>query len=236
MPRKLRGRPSPVLWEESPARRHAQGQRILRLAGSMYGLGLAVPSFAPGASKGRGFAAAGAAEGAAAAAAAAVDFLGLPCLDLFAADLDFLSRAATLDMARAAASGAPASSRSWVQGGGRGCTGALPGVRGGAAGGQQWACAHSVPQGGVWDAGRRDLLLDLSRYRLHLDRLSRGQLGEQQRQVGAGAHADLLHAQPARPLRGERVVREQQRAHALVGERVAAHVERIEHLRDIGEM
>jgi hypothetical protein len=81
----------------------------------------------------------------------------------------------------------------------------------------------------------RSLSIDLSRSRLHLDRLSRGQLGEQQRQVGAGAHADLLHAQPARPVRGERVVRQQQRAHALVGERVAAHVERIEHLGDIGE-
>ena len=77
--------------------------------------------------------------------------------------------------------------------------------------------------------------IDLSRSRLHLDRLSRGQLGEQQGQVGAGAHADLLHAQPARPVRGECVVRQQQRAHALVGERVAAHVERIEHLGDIGE-
>ena len=218
-------RPSPVLWEESPrgAKACTGSQRILRLAGSMYGLDPAVPSFAPGASKGRGFAAAGAAEGAAAAAAAtaAVDFLGLPCLDLFAADLDFLSRAATLDMARAAAPGAPASSRSWVQGGGRGCAGALPGVRRGAAGGQQWACAHRVPQGGVWDAGGLDLSLDLSRSlsmsisidlsrsRLHLDRLSRGQLGEQQGQVGAGAHADLLHAQPARLISGERVVRQQ---------------------------
>ena len=58
--------------------------------------------------------------------------------------------------------------------------------------------------------------------------MSLGQLGEQQRQVRARPHADLLHAQPARPISGERVVRQQQRANALVGEGVAAHVERIE--------
>eukprot|EP00964_Phaeocystis_antarctica_P064471 scaffold38790_cov74-Phaeocystis_antarctica.AAC.2 len=108
--------------------------------------GLPVPSVVPGVSKGRGFAAAGfaaagAAEGAAAAAAMGTDFLGLPCLDLFAADLDFLSKAATLDIARAAATGTPASSRSWDRVGGEvrrgGGEGALRVCRG-CAEGQHW--------------------------------------------------------------------------------------------------